>query len=105
MEKNEILQAAQKNNNGNEFEHKTEIKSNLLSAFAALVVGAILFFFEYLKVGSFNWGIAAIVLTACATQSLYEGIKLKRVLWIVLGAVQTILAFVTFVAAIAKLTR
>ncbi len=105
MDKNEILNAAQKNNNGKEYENKAEVKSNILSAFAALVVGAILFFFEYLKAGSFNWGIAAIVLTACATQSLYEGIKLKRLLWIVIGAIEAILALVTFVAAIVKLTR
>ena len=105
MEKNEILKAAKKNNRGNEYENKTEIKSNLLSALVALVVGAFLFFFEYLKAGSFNWGIAATVCTACATQSLYEGIKLKKTHWIVIGTIQAILALITLAAAIVKLAR
>ena len=59
--------------------------------------------FEYLKNGSFNWGIAAIVLTACATQSLYEGIKLKKAPWIIVGLIQSILAVVALAAAIVRL--
>ena len=105
MNKDEILKAAQSNNKGNEYENKTVIKSNILSALSALVVGAILFFLEYWKTKSLNWGIAAIVLTACATQSLYEGIKLKRILWIVIGVIQAVLALLALAAAIVKFAR
>ncbi len=103
MNKEDILNAARKNNAGREYEGKAEIKGNLLSALTALVVGAFLFFFEYLRNRTFNWGIAAIVLVACATQALYEGIKLRRVLWIVVGSLQAILAAVTLIVAIIRL--
>ena len=103
MEKNEVLEAARQNGKGKEYENKEVVKGNLLSALTAVVVGAFLFFFEYLNKGSFNWGIAAIALTACATQSLYEGIKLKKALWICVGSVQAILAVLAFIAAITRL--
>ena len=103
MDRKEILEAARRIGTGKEYENKEVIKGNLLSALTALVIGAFLFFFEYLKNGSFNWGIASIALTACATQSLYEGIKLKKISWICIGSLQTILALITLVAAIVKL--
>ena len=103
MDRKEILEAARQSSKGKEYEKKEEIKSNLLSALSALIIGAFLFFFEYLKNGSFNWGIAAIVMTACATQSLYEGIKLKKAPWIIVGLIQSILAVVALAAAIVRL--
>ena len=105
MNKEDILKAAQKEKKGSEFEQKSELKSNLLSAITALIVGAFLFFFEYLKTGALNWGIATMVLTACATQSLYEGIKIKKLAKIILGVILALLAVVALAAAIAGIVR
>ena len=103
MNKDDILKVAQKEKRGTEYEHKAVLKSDLLSALMALIVGAFLFFFEYIRKGTFNWGIATIVLTACATQALYEGIKLRKTLWIIVGVIQTILALIAFAVAIVGL--
>ena len=100
MERDEILSAAKKDKQGKESERAEEKRSSLLGAFAALVVGIILLCLEYIKKGSINWSVLAAMMTAVAVQSLYEGIKLKRIHWIILGVLQAIIALFAFLAAV-----
>ena len=100
MERDEILSAAKKDRQGNENERIEEKRSSLLGAFAALVVGIILLCLEYIKRGNINWSVLAIMMTAAAVQSLYEGFKLKRIYWIIFGFLQAVVALFAFLAAI-----
>ena len=100
MERNEILLEAKKVPRGKENERIEEKKSTLLGGFVALVVGLILFCFELFRKGSINWSVLAIMMTASAVQALYEGIKLKRIPWIVYGSLQAVVALFAFLAAI-----
>ena len=100
MDRDEILSTAKKDGQGKENERREERKSSLLGAFAALVAGIILLCMEYFKKGSINWSVLAIMMTAAAVQALYEGFKLKRIHWIIIGALQAMVALFSFFAAI-----
>ena len=100
MERDEILSEAKTVQRGKENERVEERKSTLLGGFVALVVGLILFCLEYFKQGSINWSVLAIMMIAGAVQALYEGIKLKRIHWIIIGSFQAVIALFAFLASI-----
>lgn len=104
MKNEDILLAAQKEKNrGKEFENKASIKSNLFGSFVALLVGILLFMLEYCIKDSVNVGLIAIGMTASGAQSLFEGIKVKKAYWIIIGAVQLLIALFAILVFISKL--
>lgn len=93
MNNERILESARKNKNkGREYENKAAMRSSLLGALAALLVGICLFLLEYFINDSVNVGLIAVGMTASGIQSFYEGIKVKRVYLIITGVIQTLIA-------------
>lgn len=103
MDKEEILALARESRKGNEYEVRTETKSGLLGAFISLLIGIALLVFEYAKRNTVNWSVVAMIMTVSAVQCLHEGIKLKKVLWIVIGSIQAIIALFCILAAIVSI--
>ncbi len=89
----EILEAAQKEKfAGKEFDNRIESRGTLWASLISLIVGVGLFLVEYFVKGTWNIGLIAIGMTASCVQLLYEGIKLKIVWKIILGAISAIIA-------------
>ena len=104
MKNEEILLAAQKGKNrGREFENKASVKSNLLGSLMALLVGTLLFMLEYCIKDSVNVGLIAVGMTASGTQSLFEGIKVKKSYLIIIGVVQLLIALFLILVFVSKL--
>lgn len=92
MEKNKILEAARNNKNkGQEYENKESVRSSLFGAAASIVVGIILFLVEYFVKDSVNISLIAVGMTMVSVQSLYEGIKNKKIYLIILGIIQALI--------------
>lgn len=103
MEKKQILEAAQKNKNrGCEYENKESVKSSLLGAVIAILVGIALFLVEYFAQGSVNVSLIAVGMTAACVQSLYEGIKNKKTYLIIIGCIETLVVIFAFLVFIAQ---
>lgn len=94
MNNEKVLEAAQKNNRGKEFEQRASTHGSLLGALVALLVGIGLFLLEYIINKSVNIGFIAIGMTAAGVQSLYDGIKVRKLYLIVLGIIQTLIALI-----------
>ena len=106
MDKDKILKAAQTNkSNGKEYEHKQSIRGSLLSVVCALLVGIGLFLLEYLVRGTLNFGLIAVGMTASSAQYLYEGITVKKISLIILGAVQSFVALFFILAFIGRVVQ
>lgn len=104
MKNEDILIAAQKEKNrGKEFENKTSEKSYLFGFFVALLVGVLLFMFEYCIKDSVNVGLIAVGMTASGAQSFFEGIKVKKAYLIIIGVVQLLIALFAIFIFIGKL--
>ena len=91
--KEEILKAAQKDNQ-NEYESHVGHASILITSLTACVVGLALFIVEMVFKGTKNFGLIAVALTASSVMFLYEGIKLKTVWKIIIGSVFAVVAIV-----------
>lgn len=103
MEKKQILEAARKNKNrGCEYENKESVKSSLLGAVIAILVGIALFLVEYFAQGSVNVSLIAVGMTAACVQSLYEGIKNKKTYLIIIGCIETLVVIFAFLVFIAQ---
>ena len=102
MEKNKILEAAQKENRGAEYENKESIKSNLLGSIITLIIGITLFLIEYFASGTFNIGIFSLGMTAMGVEFLYEGIKNKKSILMIFGTAGSISAIFSILAFIIK---
>ena len=95
MDNKLILESARNNKGrGREYEKKVSVKSNLLSSAVAIVLGVILFLLEYFLNNSVNVSLIAVGMTAACVQSLYEGIKTKKIYLIAIGCVESLI--VTF---------
>ncbi len=107
MDKEKILEAARKNKRkGQEVENKVTVRGSLWGSFAAFVVGICLFLLEYFVRNTVNIGLLIVGMIALGVQSLYEGIKNKKVPLIVIGIVQSIvsvLAVFVFVGQVVAL--
>lgn len=99
MNNEKILESARKNKNrGREYENKAATRSNLWGSFVALLVGVGLFLLEYCIKDSVNIGLIAVGMTASGVQSLYEGIKVKKLYLTISGIIQMLIAiFAIFV--------
>ena len=103
MEKNLILEAARKNKNrGQEYENKESVRSNLLSSLIAIMIGIALVLVEYFVKQSINVSLIVVGMTAACVQSLYEGIKTKKVYLIIIGCVESIIVILALFVFIAQ---
>lgn len=103
MEKNKILEAARNNKKkGNEYESRESVRSSLLGAAIAIIVGVVLFLIEYFVKGSINVSLITVAMTAACVQSLYGGIKNKKTHLIIIGSVEAVIVFCSFVLFIYK---
>ena len=106
MDKETILKAAQANKDaGREFETKAGVKSSLFGELVALIIGIILFLTEYFVKMTWNVGLVAVAFSASGSQMLYEGIAIKSVWRIVLGAAQIIIALFFRIAFIGQVIK
>lgn len=104
--KEDILKAAQNNGiKGMEYENRVGTKSSLLGFLVALVVGTCLFLAEFYVKKKWNFALAAVLFTAAGVQMLYEGIRIKSVWRIILGAVQILLAIIFVLAFIGQVIK
>ena len=93
MDKKKILEAARKNRErGKEFEKEEISRSNAIGLGITMLIAGGLLLFELFIKGTFNWGIAALGLTAMGVQSLLEGIKLRRLPITMVGIVASVMA-------------
>ena len=91
MENNKILEAARKNKSrGKEYENKESVRSNLLGSMVAILIGITLFLIEYFVQNSINVSLIIVGMTAACIQSLYEGVKNKKVHLIIIGFFETL---------------
>lgn len=104
MNKEKILESARNNKEkGMEFENKIATRSSILGCLVAVIVGIGLFLLEYFIKDSTNVGLIAVGMTALGTQSLYEGIKVKKIYLIIVGAIQliiTLFAILVFIGQV-----
>ena len=99
MDKNQILEAAQKNGDrGYEYEYNISDRASLLTLVTVLVVVMLLSFVEYFAKGYVNLGFLIVGATAIATDTLYNGIAFKKAWKIVVGS---LLALITIILIIA----
>ena len=99
MDKNKILEAAQKNGDrGYEYEYNISDRASLLTLVTVLVVVMLLSFVEYFSKGYVNLGFLIVGATAIATDTLYNGIAFKKAWKIVIGS---FLALITIILIIA----
>jgi len=96
----DILIAARKENKGKEYEDRASIRGSMLGGVVAIFLGLTLFLLEYCVKGTVNIGLIAIGMTASSVQSLYEGIKTKRIWMIVSGIIQGLVALFAIIAFI-----
>ena len=93
LSKNDILKAAQKEGTkGKEYENREGIRSNLVGFLAALLVGTILFLVEFFVKRTWHIALIAVFMSAAGAQILYEGIRIKSVWRIIVGAIQVLIA-------------
>ena len=99
MDKNRILEAAQKNGDrGYEYEYNISDRASVLTLLTVLVVVVLLSVVEYFAKGYVNLGFLIVGTTAIATDTLYNGIAFKKVWKIVVGS---LLALITIILIIA----
>lgn len=98
MENKQILEAARRNTaRGREFESRESIRSSLLGAICSTVLGTVLFLLNYFVGGKVSLELIAVAMTYAAAQLLYEGIRVKKPLFIVLGAIEAAIALLSVV--------
>jgi hypothetical protein len=103
MEKNKILEAARNNKSrGCEYESKESMRSSILGAVIAMLVGIVLFMVEYLVKDTVNVSLIAVGITAACVQALYEGIKNKKTYLIIIGCVDTVFVVFSILVFIAQ---
>lgn len=92
MDNKTILEAARNNKNrGKEYENKESIKSNLLGSSIAIIIGIILFLIEYFTNNTINISLIAVGMTTTCVQSLYEGIKTRKIYLIIIGCIELLI--------------
>ena len=103
MEKNKILEAARNNKaKGREYEQIESVRGSLLGSFAAIIVGLALFLIDYFVQGNVNISLIVVAMTAAWVQSLYDGIKSRKLHLIIVGGVEAIMAFAFLIVFITK---
>ncbi len=95
MEKEEILAAAVKaENKCEEYEGKVISRGSIYGSVASVILGFVLCLFELLVTGRLDMGIIAVGLIGSAVQFFYEGIKIKKKLFIIIGVFQSMVTLI-----------
>lgn len=103
MEKNKILEAARNNKSrGCEYESKESMRSSILGAIIAILVGIVLFMVEYFVKDTVNISLIAVGMTAACVQALYEGIKNKKMHLIIIGCIDTLIVIFSILVFITQ---
>lgn len=103
MDRDKILAEAKKNSRrGKEYEDNIASRGDLLGLLAAFIVYVLLSLIEYINKGTYNMGATAVILSACGTQCLYEGIKMKHIISIIAGSILTIGAVITILIVLGQ---
>ena len=99
MDKNKILEAAQKNGDrGYEYEYNVSDRASLLTLVTVLVVVMLLSVVEYFAKGYVNLGFLIVGATAIATDTLYNGIAFKKAWKIVVGSLLVLMTIILIIA-------
>ncbi len=99
MDKNKILEAAQKNGDrGYEYEYNISDRASLLTLVTILVVVMLLSVVEYFAKGYVNLGFLIVGTTAIATDTLYNGIAFRKAWKIVVGSLLAIITIAMIIA-------
>ena len=106
MKKEELLAASRKEKDlGREYESRVFIKSQLISSVVALLLGLSMCLIQYLVNGTVNIALLIVGLTASGTQTLFEGIKIKKVWPIVGGSLQLLVSLIFLIYWIVRLVE
>lgn len=93
MDNERILEAARKNKGrGDEYENRVASRGTLWSTFVSLFVTGVLLFTEYCSKGTANIGLLAVLFTTLSVQYLHDGIKMRKVVFIIIGSVELLVA-------------
>lgn len=102
MDSQKILEAAQKNKSrGAEYETKESVKSYLFGFIVTIVVNIMLFIIECIN-GTINLSLIILGGTMLSTTFLCEGIKTKKLGYILIGAFATVVTVIFLLAFIAQ---
>lgn len=103
MEKDKILEMSRKNKKrGQEYENREKMKNSTWASLVGVVVAVPMLWLEYFKQGTLNSPLLVIMAVMAGVMHLMDGIKVKKVFWIVLGAVELCLAAFFFVCFLSK---
>ena len=95
MNREDILAAARENGMKNEeYEKHTLLRGDNLSAAIGMLLGIILFLVEWYVKKEMNIGLATMFFTMSAIQTIYEGVKLRKNICIMVGF------FISLIAAL-----
>ena len=88
MNSKEILELARNNKyDGKEYENKKTRYGFNLGLSISTILGTIMVFVEFFTTGIFNFALVAVVSVPFAVSYFYEGIKFKRTLLTIFGAI------------------
>lgn len=85
MNKHDILEMAKKENN-REYEDKIQFKSDSICALSAIIFGIIWIVITYVRYKTFNYSVFSLMLISTGLSTLYEGIKLKKYILIIISS-------------------
>ncbi len=106
MEKNDILSAAQKEDDkGKEYDNRMTQRSYQFGSIIALFVGGLLFVFEHLLKKRVNLGLLAVCMVSYGSQGIYDGVKNKKIHSIIFGIIQLLVAIFSIIAFIVGLVQ
>ncbi len=100
MDKNKILESVQNTNKGKEFERGIFVKTDRIGYYVGYLTCIILFCIDLFAKQSFNLTLCIAVFLMSGVQTLYEGIKLKKAVYIIFSIFFLILAILALVAFI-----
>ena len=103
MDKNTILEAAQKNKSrGEEFEFHKERNSYLMSYAASIIIGMILFVIDYFINSILNTSLMVIGVVSVGSNLLFTGITFKKLWKIILGSILLVVALMIILCMVIK---
>ena len=100
MDKKELLDLAQKDKRGKEYENKAFTRSGELASTVTIILGITLFLIELFTRKTVNVELLALAFSTISFQALIEGIKVKRIFEIVLGSIGVVVTLVLTIVAI-----
>lgn len=104
MDKNEILAKAQANAiRGSEYENHIFKRSGILTLLLTVILGMVLAVVQYVVKHSFNVELYTTITFALGFQALYEGVRTKKVIEIIIGVIvlcMTALLLLTFLTEV-----